>query len=78
MAFLQASSSTSRILDNQTVGELKAEIVSLKGLLLSRYKKKKQFHIVFTLLLTIKIVILVKYYSAASFPFLLKTTCAEI
>ncbi|XP_034552123.1 peroxisomal membrane protein PEX14 isoform X1 [Notolabrus celidotus] len=35
----EASSSTSRILDNQTVGELKAEIVSLKGLLLSR----KQF-----------------------------------
>ncbi|XP_047453084.1 peroxisomal membrane protein PEX14 [Mugil cephalus] len=32
----EASSSTNRILDNQTVGELKAEIVSLKGLLLSR------------------------------------------
>ncbi|MEQ2273562.1 peroxisomal membrane protein pex14, partial [Xenotaenia resolanae] len=30
------SSSTNRILDNQTVGELKAEIASLKGLLLSR------------------------------------------
>uniref|UniRef100_A0A3Q0QX26 Peroxisomal membrane protein PEX14 n=1 Tax=Amphilophus citrinellus TaxID=61819 RepID=A0A3Q0QX26_AMPCI len=35
----QALSSTSRILDSQTVGELKAEIISLKGLLLSR----KQF-----------------------------------
>lgn len=35
----EASSSTNRILDNQTVGELKAEIVSLKGLLLGR----KQF-----------------------------------
>lgn len=35
----KTSSSTSRVLDNQTVGELKAEIVSLKGLLLSR----KQF-----------------------------------
>ncbi|XP_034000759.1 peroxisomal membrane protein PEX14 isoform X3 [Trematomus bernacchii] len=35
----QTSSSTHRVLDNQTVGELKAEIVSLKGLLLSR----KQF-----------------------------------
>ncbi|XP_061121461.1 peroxisomal membrane protein PEX14 [Syngnathus typhle] len=32
----EAASATSRILDNQTVGELKAEIVSLKGLLLSR------------------------------------------
>ncbi|XP_067384214.1 peroxisomal membrane protein PEX14 isoform X1 [Channa argus] len=32
----EASSSTNRILDNQTIGELKAEIVSLKGLLLSR------------------------------------------
>ncbi|XP_074538495.1 peroxisomal membrane protein PEX14 [Halichoeres trimaculatus] len=39
LAAAEASSSTSRILDNQTVGELKAEIVSLKGLLLSR----KQF-----------------------------------
>ncbi|XP_077398698.1 peroxisomal membrane protein PEX14 [Vanacampus margaritifer] len=36
---LTAAEATSRILDNQTVGELKAEIVSLKGLLLSR----KQF-----------------------------------
>lgn len=35
----EASSATNRILDSQTVGELKAEIVSLKGLLLSR----KQF-----------------------------------
>ncbi|XP_055022150.1 peroxisomal membrane protein PEX14 isoform X2 [Boleophthalmus pectinirostris] len=35
----QASSSSSRVLDAQTVGELKAEIASLKGLLLSR----KQF-----------------------------------
>ncbi|TNN87699.1 Peroxisomal membrane protein PEX14 [Liparis tanakae] len=35
----EASSSTNRVLDNQTVGELKAEIVSLKGLLLGR----KQF-----------------------------------
>uniref|UniRef100_H3DCI8 Peroxisomal membrane protein PEX14 n=1 Tax=Tetraodon nigroviridis TaxID=99883 RepID=H3DCI8_TETNG len=35
----EAASSTSRILDNQTVGELKAEIASLKGLLLGR----KQF-----------------------------------
>ncbi|XP_029292275.1 peroxisomal membrane protein PEX14 isoform X4 [Cottoperca gobio] len=34
-----ASSSTNRVLDNQTAGELKAEILSLKGLLLSR----KQF-----------------------------------
>ncbi|XP_034393476.1 peroxisomal membrane protein PEX14 [Cyclopterus lumpus] len=33
---LEASSSTNRVLDNQTVGELKAEISSLKGLLLSR------------------------------------------
>ncbi|XP_029974516.1 peroxisomal membrane protein PEX14 isoform X2 [Salarias fasciatus] len=32
----EASSSTNRILDNQTVAELKAEIASLKGLLLSR------------------------------------------
>ncbi|XP_028266446.1 peroxisomal membrane protein PEX14 [Parambassis ranga] len=32
----EASSSSNRILDNQTVGELKAEIASLKGLLLSR------------------------------------------
>ncbi|XP_056130088.1 peroxisomal membrane protein PEX14 [Lampris incognitus] len=32
----EASSATNRILDNQTIGELKAEIVSLKGLLLSR------------------------------------------
>ncbi|XP_027868251.1 peroxisomal membrane protein PEX14 isoform X4 [Xiphophorus couchianus] len=32
----KTSSSTNRILDNQTVGELKAEIASLKGLLLSR------------------------------------------
>ncbi|XP_041801994.1 peroxisomal membrane protein PEX14 [Chelmon rostratus] len=39
LATAEASSSTSRVLDNQTVGELKAEIVSLKGLLLSR----KQF-----------------------------------
>ncbi|XP_076597610.1 peroxisomal membrane protein PEX14 isoform X2 [Chaetodon auriga] len=39
LAAAEASSSTSRVLDNQTVGELKAEIVSLKGLLLSR----KQF-----------------------------------
>ncbi|XP_073326428.1 peroxisomal membrane protein PEX14 isoform X1 [Pagrus major] len=39
LAAAEASSSTSRILDNQTVEELKAEIVSLKGLLLSR----KQF-----------------------------------
>nr|XP_046251954.1 peroxisomal membrane protein PEX14 isoform X2 [Scatophagus argus] len=39
LAAAETSSSTSRILDNQTVGELKAEIVSLKGLLLSR----KQF-----------------------------------
>ncbi|XP_014263032.3 peroxisomal membrane protein PEX14 [Maylandia zebra] len=39
LAASQASSSTSRILDSQTVGELKAEIISLKGLLLSR----KQF-----------------------------------
>ncbi|KAK5863412.1 hypothetical protein PBY51_000442 [Eleginops maclovinus] len=35
----KTSSSTNRVLDSQTVGELKAEIVSLKGLLLSR----KQF-----------------------------------
>ncbi|XP_060930252.1 peroxisomal membrane protein PEX14 isoform X1 [Limanda limanda] len=35
----ETSSSTNRILDNQTIGELKQEIVSLKGLLLSR----KQF-----------------------------------
>ncbi|XP_072306276.1 peroxisomal membrane protein PEX14 isoform X2 [Eucyclogobius newberryi] len=35
----QASSTSSRILDGQTVGELKAEIASLKGLLLS----SKQF-----------------------------------
>ncbi|KAF6735499.1 Peroxisomal membrane protein PEX14 [Oryzias melastigma] len=35
----KASTSTSRILDNQTIADLKAEIVSLKGLLLSR----KQF-----------------------------------
>ncbi|XP_053172957.1 peroxisomal membrane protein PEX14 isoform X2 [Scomber japonicus] len=39
LAAAEASSSTNRILDNQTVGELKAEIVSLKGLLLGR----KQF-----------------------------------
>ncbi|XP_038161909.1 peroxisomal membrane protein PEX14 isoform X2 [Cyprinodon tularosa] len=32
----ETSSSTNRILDSQTVGELKAEIASLKGLLLSR------------------------------------------
>ncbi|XP_043979128.1 peroxisomal membrane protein PEX14 isoform X2 [Gambusia affinis] len=32
----ETSSSTNRILENQTVGELKAEIASLKGLLLSR------------------------------------------
>ncbi|XP_039657245.1 peroxisomal membrane protein PEX14 isoform X1 [Perca fluviatilis] len=36
LAAAEASSSTNRVLDNQTVGELKAEIVSLKGLLLSR------------------------------------------
>ncbi|XP_026223527.1 peroxisomal membrane protein PEX14 isoform X2 [Anabas testudineus] len=36
LATAEASSSTNRILDNQTIGELKAEIVSLKGLLLSR------------------------------------------
>ncbi|XP_037335063.2 peroxisomal membrane protein PEX14 [Pungitius pungitius] len=36
MASTEASSSTNRVLDNQTVGELKAEISSLKGLLLSR------------------------------------------
>lgn len=36
LATSQASSSTNRILDTQTVGELKAEIASLKGLLLSR------------------------------------------
>uniref|UniRef100_A0A4W6C619 Peroxisomal membrane protein PEX14 n=1 Tax=Lates calcarifer TaxID=8187 RepID=A0A4W6C619_LATCA len=36
LAAAEASSSTNRILDNQTIGELKAEIVSLKGLLLSR------------------------------------------
>uniref|UniRef100_A0A3P9M8K4 Peroxisomal membrane protein PEX14 n=1 Tax=Oryzias latipes TaxID=8090 RepID=A0A3P9M8K4_ORYLA len=35
----KASTSTNRILDNQTIADLKAEIVSLKGLLLSR----KQF-----------------------------------
>ncbi|KAM7412131.1 hypothetical protein PAMA_021878 [Pampus argenteus] len=39
LATAEASSATNRILDNQTVAELKAEIVSLKGLLLSR----KQF-----------------------------------
>ncbi|XP_075897743.1 peroxisomal membrane protein PEX14 isoform X2 [Nelusetta ayraudi] len=39
LATAEASSSTSRILDNQTVGELKAEVASLKGLLLGR----KQF-----------------------------------
>ncbi|XP_051907496.1 peroxisomal membrane protein PEX14 [Hippocampus zosterae] len=39
MTAAEAASATSRILDNQTVGELKGEIVSLKGLLLSR----KQF-----------------------------------
>ncbi|KAF7667306.1 hypothetical protein LDENG_00066060 [Lucifuga dentata] len=36
LATAEASSAASRILDGQTVGELKAEIVSLKGLLLSR------------------------------------------
>ncbi|KAM3872395.1 peroxisomal membrane protein PEX14 [Diretmus argenteus] len=36
LATAEASSATSRILDTQTIGELKAEIVSLKGLLLSR------------------------------------------
>ncbi|XP_023283464.1 peroxisomal membrane protein PEX14 isoform X4 [Seriola lalandi dorsalis] len=36
LAASEASSSTNRILDNQTIGELKQEIVSLKGLLLSR------------------------------------------
>ncbi|XP_061832497.1 peroxisomal membrane protein PEX14 isoform X1 [Nerophis lumbriciformis] len=36
LATAEVSSATSRIVDNQTVGELKAEIVSLKGLLLSR------------------------------------------
>ncbi|KAF7209611.1 peroxisomal membrane protein PEX14 [Nothobranchius furzeri] len=39
LAAAETSSSTSHILDSQTVGELKAEIASLKGLLLSR----KQF-----------------------------------
>ncbi|XP_026187886.1 peroxisomal membrane protein PEX14 isoform X2 [Mastacembelus armatus] len=39
LAAAEASTSTNRILDNQTIGELKAEITSLKGLLLSR----KQF-----------------------------------
>uniref|UniRef100_A0A3Q3AWZ8 Peroxisomal membrane protein PEX14 n=1 Tax=Kryptolebias marmoratus TaxID=37003 RepID=A0A3Q3AWZ8_KRYMA len=39
LAAAETSSSTNRILDNQTVGDLKAEIASLKGLLLSR----KQF-----------------------------------
>ncbi|XP_045912892.1 peroxisomal membrane protein PEX14 isoform X1 [Micropterus dolomieu] len=39
LAAAEASSSTNRVLDNQTVGDLKAEIISLKGLLLSR----KQF-----------------------------------
>lgn len=39
LATAEASSSTSRILDNQTVAELKAEVASLKGLLLGR----KQF-----------------------------------
>ncbi|CAJ1085424.1 peroxisomal membrane protein PEX14 isoform X1 [Xyrichtys novacula] len=39
LAAAETSSSTNRVLDSQTVGELKAEIVSLKGLLLSR----KQF-----------------------------------
>lgn len=36
LAAAETSSSTNRVLDNQTVGELKAEIASLKGLLLSR------------------------------------------
>ncbi|KAM4609853.1 peroxisomal membrane protein PEX14 [Polymixia lowei] len=36
LATAEASSSTNRILDGQTIGELKAEIVSLKGLLLGR------------------------------------------
>ncbi|KAK9515473.1 hypothetical protein VZT92_026118 [Zoarces viviparus] len=36
LAASETSSSTYRVLDNQTVGELKAEIVSLKGLLLGR------------------------------------------
>ncbi|KAM9342910.1 peroxisomal membrane protein PEX14 isoform 2-T2 [Pholidichthys leucotaenia] len=39
LAAAEASSSTNRILDSQTAGELKAEIASLKSLLLSR----KQF-----------------------------------
>ncbi|XP_054868779.1 peroxisomal membrane protein PEX14 isoform X2 [Amphiprion ocellaris] len=39
----EASSSTNRILDNQTVAELKAEIASLKGLLLSRPKNYRLF-----------------------------------
>ncbi|XP_029011944.1 peroxisomal membrane protein PEX14 isoform X2 [Betta splendens] len=39
LAAAETSSSTSRILDKQTIGELKAEIASLKGLLLGR----KQF-----------------------------------
>lgn len=33
---LQASSATNRMLESQSISELKAEIVSLKGLLLSR------------------------------------------
>ncbi|KAG7519164.1 hypothetical protein JOB18_002987 [Solea senegalensis] len=33
---VEATSSTNRILDNQTIGELKQELASLKGLLLSR------------------------------------------
>lgn len=34
--YLQASSTTNRMLESQSIGELKAEITSLKGLLLSR------------------------------------------
>jgi len=33
---LQASSATNRMLESQSISELKTEIVSLKGLLLSR------------------------------------------
>ncbi|KAF0036400.1 hypothetical protein F2P81_011712 [Scophthalmus maximus] len=36
LAAAETSSSTNRILENQTIGELKQEVVSLKGLLLSR------------------------------------------
>lgn len=34
--YLQASSTTNRMLESQSISELKAEITSLKGLLLSR------------------------------------------